>query len=84
MTTNKGAAKPQATLYTIETLLGEVEEKFRTFQQALRRLQRNKPGSEAYLDALADVNTELFTLSVGAREAFEAVEEFEESLPEEN
>lgn len=63
-------------------LLSEVEEKFYSFQKVLRKLKRVKPGSGAFLDILADLNTELFTLYVGAKEAFDAVEEFEDCLPE--
>jgi hypothetical protein len=76
------ATKTQPTLYTIYTLLSEVEEKFDSFQKVLRRLRRAKPGSEAYLEVLAELNTELFTLYVGAKEAFDTVEEFEDCLPE--
>jgi len=39
-------------------------------------------GSEAYLDLLPDLDVELDTLGLKTQHALEALEEFEDSLPE--
>jgi hypothetical protein len=39
-------------------------------------------GSEAYLDLLADPDVEIFALKLKAEHAHEALEQFEDSLPD--
>ena len=69
------------TLSTVERLLVEVEEYFGRFQRVRQKLRRLRRGSKAYLDLLPDLEVELEMLRSKAENAHEALEEFEESLP---
>ncbi len=67
---------------TVEVLLDEVDEYYRRFHRVRQKLSRFKRGSEPYLDRLPDVNVELFTLKLKVEHAHQALEEFEDSLPD--
>ncbi len=69
---------------TIERLLDEVEEWSDRVQKARRKMSRLRQGSEAYLDLLPDLEVQIAMLKSKVEHAHEALEEFEESLPEGN
>lgn len=69
---------------TIERLLDEVEEWSDRVQKARRKMSRLRQGSEGYLDLLPDLEVEIAMLKSKVEHAHEALEEFEESLPEGN
>ncbi len=79
MATQK-AASP--TLETVEVLVDEVREYYSRFNRLRRKLGRLRRGGEPYLDVLADLDVELFALKLKAEHAHEALEEFEDSLPD--
>jgi hypothetical protein len=74
------AASP--TLETVELLVDEVREYSDRFNKLRRKLGRLRRGTGPYLDVLADLDAELFALKLKAERAHEAVEEFEDSLPD--
>ncbi len=71
-----------AGIETVEVLLDEVDEYYRRFHRVRQKLSRFKRGSEPYLDRLPDLDVELFALKLKAEHAHEALEEFEDSLPD--
>lgn len=77
------ATKVSPTLSTVERMLDEVEEYARTVHEARRKLKRHKPGSAAYHDLLPDLSVQLDVLSMKVKHAWQALEEYEESLAEE-
>jgi predicted nucleic acid-binding Zn-ribbon protein len=70
------------TLSTIARLLDEVDEWYARVRKVRQRLERHRPGSEPYLDLLPDLETELDALKLKVEHAHQALEEFEESLPD--
>jgi hypothetical protein len=78
------ATKTAPNLSTVERLLDEVDEWCGRVQEVRQRLGRLPRASEAYLDLLPDLEVELDTLRLKTQHAFEALEEFEDSLPESN
>ncbi len=80
----KANSKTQPTLYTVETLLSELEESIHKVHTVLHKFRRARPGSEAFRTSLCDLETELFNLNLKAQHAHEVVEGFEESLPDED
>lgn len=70
------------TLSTLKRLLDEVDEYYRRVRKVRDKLRRHRPGGEAYLDLLPDLEVELNILKVKVEHAHQALEEFEESLPE--
>ena len=76
------ATKTAPTLSTIERLLEEVDECCERVQEVRQRLAPLPRGSEAYLGLLPDLDVELDTLRLKTQHALEALEEFEDSLPE--
>lgn len=69
-------------LGTVEVLLDEVDEYYDRFSKVRRKLSRLRRGSGPYLDLLAALEVELFTLKLKTEHAHEALDEFEESLSE--
>ncbi len=65
-------------------MLDEVEEYSRSLEALRRRLRRHKPGSPAYHDLLPEVSVQLDVLKLKTEHASQALEEYEESLPEES
>jgi len=76
------ATKTAPSLSTVERLLDEVQEWAGRVQEIRGRLNMLPRGSEAYLDLLPDLDVELDTLGLKTQHALEALEEFEDSLPE--
>jgi hypothetical protein len=76
------ATQTMPALSTVETLLDEVEERFDRVRKVRRRLGRLRRGSAGYLDLLPDLEVALDVLSSKVEHAHEALEEFEESLPD--
>jgi len=71
-------------LATIDRMLDEVEEYSHAVEGLRRKLKRHKPGSAAYHDLLPDLWVQLDVLRLKAKHAAEALDEYEESLPEES
>jgi len=76
------ATKTAPKLSTVERLLDEVDEWYGRVQGIRQKLALLPLGSEAYLDLLPDLDVELDTLRLKTQHALEALEEFEDSLPE--
>ena len=76
------ATKTTPNLSTVERLLDEVDEWSGRVQEIRKRLARLPRGGEEYLDILPDLDVELDTLRLKTQHALEALEEFEDSLPE--
>ena len=76
------ATKTAPNLSTVERLLDEVDEWCGRVQEIRQRLSTLPRASEAYLDLLPDLEVELDTLRLKTQHALEALEEFEDSLPE--
>jgi hypothetical protein len=75
--------KTQPTLMTLERLLDEVDEWYHRFHKVRQKLNRTSRGSEAYLDVLPDLEVEPDLLRIKVEHAHEGLEEFEESLTDE-
>ena len=78
------ATQTAPTLATIDRLLDEVEEWSDRVRKVRRKLGRLGQGSEAYLSLLPDLEVEIAVLKSKVEHAHEAIEEFEESLPDDN
>jgi hypothetical protein len=76
------ATQTTPTLSTLERLLDEIDEWYGRVRKVRQKLGRHRPGSEAYLDLLPDLEVELDALKLKVEHAHQALEEFEESLPE--
>jgi hypothetical protein len=76
------ATKTAPSLSTVERLLDEVDEWYARVQKIRQKLVPLPRGSEAYLDLLPDLDVELDTLRLKTQHALEALEEFEDSLPD--
>jgi hypothetical protein len=76
------ATKTAPNLSTVERLLDEVDEWYGRVQGIRQKLAPLRPGSDEYLDLLPDLDVELDTLRLKTEHALEALEEFEDSLPE--
>jgi len=76
------ATKTVPSLSTVERLLDEVDEWYGRVQGIRQKLVPLRRGSEAYLDLLPDLDVELDTLRLKTQHALQALEEFEDSLPE--
>jgi hypothetical protein len=70
------------TLKSVETMLDEVTEYYVRYGKLLDRLRRVRRGSEAYMRLLSDLWVELVTLEQKTKHAALAIDEFQESLPE--
>lgn len=70
-------------LSTVERLLEEVDEWSGRVAKIRQRMSRLRPGSDPYLEILSDLWVELTWLEQKAKHAAEAVDAFQESLPEE-
>jgi hypothetical protein len=76
------ATKTARKFATIERLLDEVDEWHGRVQGIRQKLAPLRPGSDEYLDLLPDLDVELDTLRLKTQHALEALEQFEDSLPE--
>jgi hypothetical protein len=73
---------PPVTLKGVEVMLDEVAEYYSRYEKLLDRLRRTRQGSEAYLRLLSDLWVELVTLEQKTKHAALAIDEFQDSLPE--
>ncbi len=76
------ATKTAPSLETVERLLDEVEEWYARVHKIRQKLSRLKRGSEAYLDLLPELWVEADVLKRKVETAADAIEEYQESLPE--
>jgi hypothetical protein len=76
------ATKTAPSLSTVERLLDEVDEWYGRVHGIRQKLASLRPGSDEYLDLLPDLDVELDTLRLKTQHALEALEEFEDSLPD--
>jgi hypothetical protein len=67
----------------VGVLLDEADEYYERFSKIRRKLGRVRRGSGPFLDLLADLEVELFTMKQRTEHAHEALEELEELLPDE-
>jgi hypothetical protein len=77
------ATKTVPSLATVESKLDEVEECARNIVELRGRLKRLKPGTDAYHDLLPDLLVQLEVLSPKLKHAVEFLDEYEESLADE-
>jgi len=78
------ATKIVPNLETVEGLIGEVEEwseRVRSLREKMKGLERE---SDPYQDLLSELSVELFWLKMKAEVAVEAIDEYHESLPEDD
>jgi predicted nucleic acid-binding Zn-ribbon protein len=78
------ATKTVPTLETLERLVDEVEEWSGRIRKIRQKMARLKRGSEAYQDLLADLWVEIDWLKMKAEVAADAIDEYQESLPEDD
>ncbi len=76
--------KPVPAPSTIEQKLDEVEEYAGYIREIGHKLKRHAPGSDAYLELLADLWVKLEWLKSKAETAALLIDEYEESLPGED
>ena len=76
------ATKTVPSLATIDRILDEVDEWYERVHRLRQKLSRLRRGSPAYHDLLPDLEVELEVLKRKADWAAQALEEYEESLPE--
>jgi hypothetical protein len=76
------ATRIAPTLSTVTRLLDELDEWHARVRKIRHKLARHRPGSEAYLDLLPDLETELDALRLKVEHAHQALEEYEDSLPD--
>jgi hypothetical protein len=69
-------------LVTIEGMLDEVEEYAREIAASRCKLKRNAIGSAAYNDLLPQLSVQLDVLRLKAKHASQALEGYQDSLPE--
>ncbi len=69
-------------LETVERLVDEVDEWYGRVHKIRQKMGRVKRGSEAYQDLLADLWVELDWLKMKAEAAADIIDEYQESLPE--
>jgi len=67
---------------TVERLIDEVEEWSERVHKLRQKLGRVKRESEPYQGLLSELSVELFWLKMKAEAAAEAIDEYHESLPE--
>jgi uncharacterized coiled-coil DUF342 family protein len=76
------ATKIVPNLETVEGLIGEVEEWADRIRKIHAKMTRVKRGSDAYQDLLSQLWAELEWLKMKAEVAADAIDEYHESLPE--
>ena len=72
----------EVTQRTVETLLKEVSEQSRNYERALKKLLREKPGTEAYDGNLGRVWAEAEVLATKAEHAKMAIDEYGDAVPD--
>ncbi len=76
------ATKVVPTLETVEGLIREVEEWHERVRKIRQKMSRVKRESDAYQSLLAELWVELDWLKMKAEVAADAIDEYQESLPE--
>ncbi len=71
-------------LATIEKMLDEVDEWHERIAGIRQKMARVKRGSEAYIDLLSDLWVELCWLESKAQVAAGAIDDYQESLPDDD
>jgi len=69
-------------LATIEGMLDEVDEYAREVVSCRRKLSQHRVGSAAYLDLLPTLSVQLDVLRLKVKHAAQALDEYQDSLPE--
>jgi hypothetical protein len=72
------------TLETVEGLVAEVEQWYERVRKVRRKMSRVKIGSDDYQDLLSELWVELDWLKMKAEVAADAIDEYQESLPEDD
>jgi hypothetical protein len=76
------ATRMAPSLETVEGLVAEVEQWYERVRKVRQKMSRVKLGSEAYQDLLSELWVELDWLKMKAEVATDAIDEYQESLPE--
>jgi len=76
------ATKTAPRLDTVERLIEEVEEWSGRVRRTRQKMSRVKRESDSYQDLLSELSVELDWLKMKAEAAAEAIDEYHESLPE--
>ena len=76
------ATKTAPNLETVEGLIGEVEEWYERVRRVREKMKGVKRESDPYQDLLSELWVELFWLKIKADVAAEAIDEYHESLPD--
>ena len=76
------ATKIVPSLETVEGLIAEVEEWSGRVHKIRQKMSRVKREGDPYQDLLSELSVELFWLKMKAEVAAEAIDEYHESLPE--
>jgi hypothetical protein len=71
-------------LETVERIIDEVDEWYGCVHKIRLKMDQVKRGSEAYQDLLADLSVELDWLKMKAESAADTIDEYQESLPEDD
>jgi hypothetical protein len=78
------ATKIVPSLETVEGLIVEVEEWYERVRKIRQKMSGVEPGSDPYQDLLSQLWVELDWLKMKAEVAAEAIDEYQDSLPEDN
>ncbi len=78
------ATKIVPSLETVEGLIVEVEEWYERVRKIRQKMTRVERGSEPYQDLLSELWVELDWLKMKAEVAADAIDEYQESLPEDD
>jgi uncharacterized coiled-coil DUF342 family protein len=78
------ATKTAPRLDTVERLIEEVEEWSGRVHRICQKMSRVKRESDSYQDLLSELSVQLDWLKMKAEAAADAIDEYHESLPEEN
>jgi hypothetical protein len=76
------ATKTTPTIMAVERAFDEVDERYRRVRKIRRRLSKLDPASKAHLYLMDDLLKELDWLRLKADVAVHLLDDFEESLPE--
>ena len=78
------ATKTAPTLDTVERLIEEVEEWSGRVHRICQKMSRVKRESDSYQDLLSELSVQLDWLKMKAEAAADAIDEYHESLPEDD
>jgi hypothetical protein len=69
-------------LETVEGLIVDVEEWYERIRKIRQRMRATEPGTDPYQELLSELSVYLDWLKMKAEVAVEAIDEYHESLPE--